>query len=102
MRPLVTRGAGVIGSNFLRRILSRHPEAHVVTLDALTYAGNPANLADVARDPRHELVKGDITDAALVAELVERGVDAIVHFAAESHVDRSIEDAGVFLRTNVV
>jgi dTDP-glucose 4,6-dehydratase len=102
MKLLVTGGAGFIGSNFVRHVLRERSDVHVVTLDALTYAGNLANLADVAGDARHEFVRGDVTDAAAVRRIFERGIDAVVHFAAESHVDRSIEDPEVFLRTNVI
>ena len=100
MKLLVTGGAGFIGSNFVRHILTTHPEDSVVNLDKLTYAGNPANLADVADNPRYTFVKGDICDAGLVLELA-RGVDAVINFAAESHVDRSILEPDAFLRTGV-
>lgn len=100
MRLLVTGGSGFIGTNFVRDQLARHPERSVVNLDALTYAGNPANLADLASDPRYVFVRGDIRDAALVSDLMGE-VDAVVHFAAESHVDRSITDPGAFVSTNV-
>ncbi|HEX6210795.1 MAG TPA: dTDP-glucose 4,6-dehydratase [Methylomirabilota bacterium] len=101
MKLLVTGGCGFIGSNFIRRILTEHPDDSVVNLDKLTYAGNPANLADVERDPRYAFVQGDIADAALVRD-VARGMDAVVNFAAPSHVDRSILDPDEFLRTNVL
>lgn len=100
MKILVTGGAGFIGSNFVRHLLAVHPEDSVVTLDKLTYAGNPANLREIEADPRHRFVKGDICDAPLVRDLVAE-VDAVVHFAAETHVDRSNAGAGEFLRTNV-
>jgi dTDP-glucose 4,6-dehydratase len=100
MRLLVTGGAGFIGSNFVRHVLAQHPEDSVVNLDKLTYAGNPANLADVAESPRYAFVHGDICDAKLVRD-VARGVDAIVNFAAESHVDRSLIEPDAFLRTDV-
>jgi dTDP-glucose 4,6-dehydratase len=100
VKLLVTGGAGFIGSNFVRHVLAAHADLSVVNLDKLTYAGNPANLADLAEEPRHTFVKGDICDAALVRE-VARGVDAVVNFAAESHVDRSILDPDAFLRTGV-
>jgi dTDP-glucose 4,6-dehydratase len=97
---LVTGGAGFIGSHFIRLILSRHKHTRVVNLDRLTYAGNLENLRDVREDPRHEFVVGDIRDGALVRRLFA-GVQAVVHFAAETHVDRSIYDAGEFVLTNV-
>ncbi len=99
-RLLVTGGAGFIGSTFARRVLSRNTEAHVTVLDKLTYAGNPANLADLKSDPRFRFVRGDINDAALVDELAA-DVDATVNFAAESHVDRSIESPDAFIQTDV-
>ena len=101
MRILVTGGCGFIGSNFIRHILSRYPDYSIVNLDALTYAGNPENLRDIQDDIRYTFVKGRIEDAALVSRLMER-VDSVVHFAAESHVDRSIVDAQPFLMTNVI
>jgi dTDP-glucose 4,6-dehydratase len=101
MRLLVTGGCGFIGSNFIRYVLTQHPGDRVVNLDKLTYAGNPANLADFEHDARYAFVHGDIADAELVRD-VARGVDAIVNFAAPSHVDRSILDADEFLRTNVL
>ena len=100
MRLLVTGGAGFIGSNFVHYVLGEHEDDEIVTLDALTYAGSRANLEGVFDDPRHEFVEGSIGDHELVSELVE-GVDAIVNFAAESHVDRSIEGAKPFVTTNV-
>ena len=100
MKLLVTGGAGFIGSNFIRYVLRTHPDDSVVNLDKLTYAGNPANLADLADDPRYTFVQGDVCDAALVRE-VARGVDAVVNMAAESHVDRSILEPDAFLRTGV-
>jgi dTDP-glucose 4,6-dehydratase len=101
-RVLVTGGCGFIGSNLVRYLLEAEPELTVVNLDALTYAGNPANLADVSRSPRYRFVHGDITDRAAVARALEGGVQAILHLAAESHVDRSIHDSGPFVRTNVL
>ena len=101
MRLLVTGGAGFIGSAFVRYVLARESDAHIVTLDKLTYAGNLANLASVSGDPRHSLVKGDICDAQTVVSILEGGIDAIVHFAAESHVDRSILSPDPFIETNV-
>ena len=101
MKLLVTGGCGFIGSNFIRRVLTEHLDDSVLNLDKLTYAGNPANLADVERDPRYAFVQGDIGDTALVRE-VARGMDAVVNFAAPSHVDRSILDPDEFLKTNVL
>lgn len=100
MRALVTGGAGFIGSNFTRFLLRQRPEAEVVVLDALTYSGNLENLAGLEDDPRFTFVKGDICDRELVEDLCRR-CDAVVHFAAESHVDRSILDSTPFVRTNV-
>ena len=99
-RMLVTGGAGFIGSAFVRRVLARHPGVRVTVLDKLTYAGNLANLAPVEDDERYRFVRGDINDAALVDELAGT-VDAIVNFAAESHVDRSIEQPDAFIQTDV-
>ena len=93
MKILVTGGAGFIGSNFVRRVLTRHAEDAVVNLDKLTYAGNLDNLRDVEKDPRYRFVHGDICDRAVVDEAME-GVEAVVHFAAETHVDRSNAAAG--------
>ncbi|HWR57347.1 MAG TPA: dTDP-glucose 4,6-dehydratase [Thermodesulfovibrionales bacterium] len=101
MRLLVTGGCGFIGSNFIRHILNKYPLYKIVNLDALTYAGNPENLKDLLADGRYTFVKGKIEDAALVKSLVGNA-DYVVHFAAESHVDRSIVDAGPFLLTNVI
>lgn len=100
MRILVTGGAGFIGSNFVHHVLDEYENDEVVTLDALTYAGSHDNLNGVLDDARHEFVKGDICDRELVAELVA-DVDTIVNFAAESHVDRSIDGAKPFVTTNV-
>jgi dTDP-glucose 4,6-dehydratase len=100
MKLLVTGGAGFIGSNFVRHVLAVHPDDTVLNLDKLTYAGNPANLADVTGDPRYRFVHGDICDAKLVRD-VAVGVDAVVNFAAESHVDRSLVEPDAFLRTDV-
>jgi len=99
-RAFVAGGAGFIGSNFIRHLLREQPDVQVVNFDALTYAGNPDNVRDVAEDPRYTFVRGSVADAASVAEAM-RGCDAAVNFAAESHVDRSIEDASDFIETNV-
>src|SRR3989338_2552253 len=98
---LVTGGAGFIGSNFIRYWLSRHPGDEMINLDKLTYAGNLENLKDAEGKPGYRFVLGDITNVDIVRDLV-RQCDLIVHFAAESHVDRSIIDAGEFIKTNVV
>ncbi|MBX3090971.1 MAG: dTDP-glucose 4,6-dehydratase [Cryobacterium sp.] len=105
MKILVTGGAGFIGSNFVRRAIEnafpRLEGATVVVLDALTYSGNLANLAPVAESPRFRFVHGDIGDAALLEQLLAE-VDTVVHFAAETHVDRSVRDASIFVETNVL
>jgi dTDP-glucose 4,6-dehydratase len=101
MNILITGGCGFIGSNFIRHILVRYPGYRVINFDALTYAGNPENLKDLHDDIRYAFVKGNIEDAAAVRDVMH-GVDAVVHFAAESHVDRSIMDAQPFLTTNVM
>ncbi|RFA15239.1 dTDP-glucose 4,6-dehydratase [Subtercola boreus] len=105
MKILVTGGAGFIGSNFVRRVLQdSYPGlegAEVVVLDALTYSGNLENLASVSDSPRYTFVEGDIRDGALLDRLFP-GIDAVVHFAAESHVDRSVDDASIFVETNVL
>jgi dTDP-glucose 4,6-dehydratase len=100
---LVTGGAGFIGANFVDYVLRSDRQVHVTTLDALTYAGSLNNLAAVVNEPRHDFVKGDITDRELVDELIrDRPIDTIVHFAAESHVDRSISGPAAFIETNLV
>ena len=97
---LVTGGAGFIGSNFVRYALQTHPDWHLTTLDKLTYAGRRENLHDVMDDPRHTFVLGDICNADIAGPLVERA-NIVVHFAAETHVDRAIMAAGDFIRTDV-
>lgn len=100
---LITGGAGFIGSNFIKYFLGKRPSTLVTNFDKLTYAGNLENLADLEGDPRYVFVKGDICDRAAVEQtLKEQHIDTVVHFAAESHVDRSILGAGVFLQTNVL
>jgi len=98
---LVTGGAGFIGSNFIRHVLLTRGDTRILNFDKLTYAGNPESLRDLAADPRYDFVRGDINDRAAVADIFKRGFDALVNFAAETHVDRSIEDAATFLHTNV-
>jgi len=105
MNILVTGGCGFIGSNFVRQRLTEagSPLKKLINLDVLTYAGNPANLADLASDPRYVFAQGDIGDTALVSRLLaEHQIDAVVNFAAESHVDRSIDSPEPFIQTNVV
>lgn len=102
MNVLVTGGLGFIGSNLIRLILSERRDWRVVNLDLITYAANPANLAGIEEGPRYRFVRGDVADRKCVAELFrEERFDAVIHCAAETHVDRSIEDGGRFLRTNV-
>jgi dTDP-glucose 4,6-dehydratase len=100
VKVLVTGGAGFIGSNFVRYALATHADWHVTTLDKLTYAGRLENLESVKDHPRHRFVQGDVADAAVSAPLV-RESDLVVHFAAETHVDRSIRNAGEFIKTDV-
>ncbi len=103
MKILVTGGAGFIGTNFINYYLEKHPEAEVICLDFLTYAGNMDNLKLAKRNPRFRFVRGDIGDKDLVFKLFEReGFDQVINFAAESHVDRSIENPDIFVRTNVL
>ncbi|HCX90596.1 MAG TPA: dTDP-glucose 4,6-dehydratase, partial [Deltaproteobacteria bacterium] len=119
MKILVTGGAGFIGSNFIRYMLDRHPDYQIINLDNLTYSGNLENLIDIhtrksevvnsksthdsrLTSLRYRFIKGDICDTKSVDRLVKDGVDIIVNFAAESHVDRSIMDASVFINTNVL
>ena len=100
---LVTGGSGFIGSNFIRQALDRNPAMRIVNLDKLTYAGNPMNLSDLAESANLVFVRGDICDRQLVSDLLNRhDIDHVVHFAAESHVDRSIEASEDFIRTNIV
>jgi len=99
---LITGGAGFIGSNFVRMMLEKYPDYHLTVYDKLTYAGNLDNLQDVKDNPRYSFVHGDIGDAALVEEtLREHNIDTIVNFAAETHVDRSIQEPGSFIQTDV-
>jgi dTDP-glucose 4,6-dehydratase len=101
MKLLITGGAGFIGSNFIHYILKKHPDYAIVNLDLLTYAGNLENLKDLENNPNYKFVKGDICDKNLVDKLV-KDCDIIVHFAAESHVDRSILDSSTFIQTNII
>jgi len=101
-RILVTGGAGFIGSNFIRFFLNKHADWQLINLDKLTYAGNLDNLRDIESDPRYRFVHGDICDVSLVSRLMAEGPDWVVNFAAESHVDRSVDDPYIFTRTNVI
>jgi dTDP-glucose 4,6-dehydratase len=99
---LVTGGAGFIGSNFIHYMMDKYPGYKIVNLDKLTYAGNLENLRDIESDPNYTFVKGDIADTGIVSDIFDNHkIDAVVNFAAESHVDRSIEEPGVFIRTDV-
>jgi len=100
MKLLVTGGAGFIGSNFIRHILNKYPDYHITNLDKLTYAGNLDNLKDIDGRANYQFFKGDICDPKVVSEAVH-GMDAIVNFAAETHVDRSILEPGSFIQTDV-
>jgi dTDP-glucose 4,6-dehydratase len=102
---LVTGGCGFIGSNFIHYLLETDPDVRILNFDALTYAGNPNNLKDVEKHPRYRFIRGDVTDASAVRAAMTAGgapVHSIIHFAAESHVDRSIQDSSPFVRTNVL
>ena len=101
MKLLITGGAGFIGSNFIHYWLKHHPDDKIINFDKLTYAGNLENLSDIENNPNYKFVKGDICDGELVAEVMS-GIDTVAHFAAESHVDRSILAPQVFLQTNVI
>lgn len=98
----VTGGAGFIGSNFIHYMMAKYPEYNIINYDKLTYAGNLENLRDIENSPNYKFIKGDIADAKLVNEVFENNkIDAVINFAAESHVDRSIEEPGVFIQTDV-
>lgn len=102
MHLIVTGGCGFIGSNFIRLVLTTRPGWRVTNVDKLTYAGNPANLSDLAGNPNYKFFKADICDSALMGEIFSANPDAVVHFAAESHVDRSIAGPEIFVQTNVM
>ena len=102
MKLLVTGGAGFIGSNFVLYMLQQHPDYEIINVDALTYAGNLENLKSIEQNPKHTFVKADITDAHAIEQLMQQDIDVVVNFAAESHVDRSILEPDVFVKTNVL
>ncbi len=101
MKLLVTGGAGFIGSNFIHYILKNYPEDEIVNLDSLTYCGNLENLKEIENNPKYKFIKGDICNVELVDGLIKQ-CDAIIHLAAESHVDRSILNPGPFVNTNIL
>ncbi|WP_339788635.1 dTDP-glucose 4,6-dehydratase [Paenibacillus sp. FSL R7-0313] len=102
MKLLVTGGAGFIGSNFVMYMLKQHPDYKIINIDALTYAGNLENLKSIEQNSNHTFVKADITDVQAIDQLMQQGIDVVVNFAAESHVDRSILEPEVFVKTNVL
>ena len=101
MQILVTGGCGFIGSNFIHCLIEKHPDYKIVNLDKLTYAGRLENLKDIEKNPNYRFIKGDICDAKIVADAM-KGCDAVINFAAETHVDRSIADATAFIRTDII
>ncbi|MEK5490587.1 dTDP-glucose 4,6-dehydratase [Paenibacillus sp. FSL R7-0297] len=102
MKLLITGGAGFIGSNFVTHMLQQHPEYQIINVDALTYAGNLKNLESIENHPNYTFIKADIRDVTAMDEVFSKGVDVVVNFAAESHVDRSILEPDVFVKTNVL
>ncbi len=102
MKILVTGGCGFMASNFIRYALERYPDFSIINVDALTYAGNPENIKSIESDPRYTFIKGNITDEKLVQSVMEQGIDAIINYAAETHVDRSIMDPKAFILTDVL
>ncbi|HBX23506.1 MAG TPA: dTDP-glucose 4,6-dehydratase [Desulfotomaculum sp.] len=101
-KVLVTGGAGFIGSNFIHYMLERYDNCQITNVDLLTYAGNLDNLSAISNDPRYQFIKADIVDFDTISSIVSKEYDSIINFAAESHVDRSIDDPGIFVRTNVL
>jgi dTDP-glucose 4,6-dehydratase len=102
LKVFITGGCGFIGSNFVSYMLNKYPDYQIINLDALTYAANQEKLTETQNHPNYTFVKGDITDRQLVGQLFQQGVDAVVNFAAESHVDRSILEPDIFVKTNVM
>lgn len=102
MKLLVTGGAGFIGSNFVLYMLQEHPTYEIINVDALTYAGNLENLKSIESNARHTFIQADIADVQQMENIFAQGIDVVVNFAAESHVDRSILSPDVFVRTNVM
>ena len=102
MKILITGGLGFIGSNFIRYWLQKHPNDEIINLDKVTYAANFKSMIDIESNLNYSFVRGDIGDAELVDKIMAQGIDTIVHFAAESHVDRSIDDPSLFIKTNVL
>ena len=102
MKLLVTGGAGFIGSNFVLYMMQQHPEYQIINMDALTYAGNPENLKSIENEPNYTFIKADISDKEAVGRIFQQGIDVVVNFAAESHVDRSILEPEIFVNTNVM
>ena len=103
MKLLITGGAGFIGGNFVRHMVNKYPEYQIINLDALTYAGNLESMKDLEEKPNYKFIKADITDASVMEKIFgEEGITHVAHFAAESHVDRSIENPGIFVHTNIV
>src|SRR3972149_2386452 len=102
MRLLVTGGCGFIGANFVKYILRKYPDYKIINIDLLTYAGNLENLTDIESNPNYKFVRGDIADSKVIDQVFQEKIDAVVNFAAESHVDRSLYDPGSFVRTNIV
>ena len=104
LKLLITGGAGFMGSNFIRYILNKYPDYKVINLDKMTYAGNQQNLVDIEAEfgDRYEFIKGDIANAGIVNEVLSQGIDAVINYAAETHVDRSLmEDPLAFLKTEI-
>lgn len=102
MKILITGGLGFIGSNFIRYWLNKHPQDQIINLDKVTYAANFKSTLDIEKNLNYDFVRGDICDSELVDKIMAQGIDTIVHFAAESHVDRSIDDPSLFVKTNVL